>query len=78
MQILLNDKGFVHVIPMTKKSEVPMALKIFAKDIGDPDAIICDAAREQILKEVRDFFYKIVTSIRVPEDGTPWANCAEL
>ena len=50
MQLFVTDKGFVHVIPMKSKSEVPMALKIFAKDIGAPDAIICDAAREQILK----------------------------
>ena len=55
MQLFVTGKGFVHVIPITKKSEVPMALKYFAKDIGAPDAIICDAAREQISKEVRDF-----------------------
>ena len=42
MQLLVTYKGFVHVIPMTKKSEVPMALKMFVKDIGAPDAIICD------------------------------------
>ena len=66
------------MIPMTKKSEVPMNLKTFAKDIGAPDAIICDASREQISKEVRDFCYKIGTSIRVLGEGTPWANHAEL
>ena len=47
-----------------------MALKMFA--------IICDAAREQISKEVHDFCYKIGTSIRVLEEGTPWDNRAEL
>ena len=55
-----------------------MALKMFAKDIGAPDAIICDAAREQISQEVRNFCYKIGTSLRVLEEGTPWANRAEL
>ena len=64
--------------PMTKKGEVPMSLKMFAKDIGAPDAIICDAAREQISKEVCDFCYKIGTSICVLEEGTPWDNRAEL
>ena len=78
MQLFVTDKGFVHVIPMTKKSEVPIALKMFAKDIGTPDAIICDAAREQIYKEVHDFFCKIGSSICVLEEGTPWANRAEL
>ena len=50
MQLFVTDKGFFHLIPMTKKSEAPMALKIFAKDIGAPGAIICDAAREKISK----------------------------
>ena len=78
MQLFVTDKGFVHVIPMKTKSEVPMALKMFAKDIGAPDAIICDAAKEQISKEVRDFCHRIGTSLRVLEEGTPWANRAEL
>ena len=76
MKLFVTDKGFFHVIPMTKKSEVTMALKMFAKDIGAPDAIICDAAREQISKEVHDFYHKIGTSIHVMEEGTPWANRA--
>ena len=76
MQLFVTDKGFVHVIPMTKKSQAPMAFKIFAKDIGAPDAIICDTSREQISKEVRDFCHKIGTSIRVLEEVTPWANRA--
>ena len=51
--------------PNYKENLVPMALKMFAKDIGAPDTIICDAAREQISKEVRDFCYNIGTSICV-------------
>ena len=78
MKVFVTDKGFIHVIPMTKKSEFPMALKMFAKDIGAPDAIIRDAAREKISQEVRNFCYKIGTSLRVLEEGTPWANRAEL
>ena len=71
MKLFVTDKYFVHVIPMKNKSGVLMALKMFAKDIGAPDAIICDAAREQISKEVCDFCYKIGTSIRVLEEVTP-------
>ena len=78
MQLFVTDKGFVHVIPMRKKSEVPLALKMFAKEIGAPDAIICDADCEQISQQVRDFCHKIGTSLRVLEEGTPWANRAEL
>ena len=78
MQLFVTDKGFVYVVPMKSKSEVPQALKQFAKEIGAPDAIICDAAREQTSKEVRQFCHKIGTSLRVLEEGTPWANRAEL
>ena len=36
MQLFVTVKGFVHVIPMKSKSEVPMALVFFAKGIGTP------------------------------------------
>ena len=78
MQLFVTKKWFVHVIPMKSKSEVQLALKMFAKDIGAPDAIICDAAWEQISKSVRDLCHRIETSICVLEEGTPWANHAEL
>ena len=78
MQLFVTDKGFVQVIPMNKRSKVPLALKMFAKEVGAPDAIICDAAREQISQSVRDFCYKMGTSLRVFEEGTPGKNRAEL
>ena len=43
-QLFIMDKGFIHVVPMKRKSEVMAAVKQFAKDIGGPDAIICDMA----------------------------------
>ena len=55
-----------------------MALKMFAKDIGAPNTIICDADREHISQPVRQFCDRISTSIRVLEEGTPWADRAEL
>ena len=54
-QLFVTDKGFVYVIPMTSKREVPQALKQFAKEIGAPDAIICDMSGEQTSKEVKQF-----------------------
>ena len=78
MQLFVTDKGFVHVVPMRSKGEVPQAMKLFAKEIGAPDAFVCDAAREQVSAEVRSFCHKIGTSLRILEEGTPWANRAEL
>ncbi len=78
MQLFVTDKGFVYVVTMSTKGDVPKAIKLLAKEVGAPDAIICDAAREQILKEVRSFCLKMGTTLRVLEEDTPWANRAEL
>ena len=40
---------------MRKKSEVLQAVKQFAKEIGAPDAIICDAAKEQTSRDLKMF-----------------------
>jgi hypothetical protein len=79
MQLFVTDKGFVYVVPMQTKGEVcSNAIKLFAKEIGAPDAIICDAACKQISREVRSFCTKMGTALRVLEEDTPWANRAEL
>ena len=77
-QLFVTDKGFVYIVPMKSKSEIPKALKEFTKAIGAPDAIICDHSKEQTSKEVRTFLRTIGTSLRVLERGTPWSNKAEL
>ena len=77
-QLFVTDKGFVYVVPMKSKSEVLQAVKQFAKEIGAPDAIVCDAAGEQKSGELRKFLNEIGTSLRLLEENTPWANKAEL
>ena len=70
-QLFLTDKGFVHVLPMRKRSEVLQAVKQFAKEIGAPDAIICDAAKEHTSHDLRKFCNDMGTTLRVLEEGTP-------
>ena len=77
-QLFVTDKGFIYVVPMTSKSQVLLALKQFAKEVGAPDAIICDAARDQQSRPLKQFLQQIGTSLRVLEENTPWANKAEL
>ena len=77
-QLFVTDKGFVYVVPMRTKSEVLQAVKQFAKEIGAPDAIICDMSHEQTSRSLRKFCGEIGTTLRVLEEGTPWANKAEL
>jgi hypothetical protein len=78
MQLFVSDKSFVFVVPMKSKADVPAALKLFAKEVGAPDALICDAAGEQTSQQVKTFLQQIGTSLRVLEKGTQWANRAEL
>eukprot|EP00980_Cylindrotheca_fusiformis_P029117 scaffold22730_cov151-Cylindrotheca_fusiformis.AAC.1 len=77
-QLFVTDKGFVYIVPMKSKAHVPQAFKAFAREIGAPEALICDAAREQISKEMKGFCSQIGTALRVLEKDTPWANRAEL
>ena len=77
-QLFVTDKGFVHLVPMRKKSDVLNALKQFAKEIGAPEAIVCDAAGKQTSIELKRFLTSIGTTLRVLEQGTPWSNRAEL
>ena len=77
-QLFVTDKGFLDVIPLKSKSDVILALKEFAKRIGVPEAIICDASGEQSSHDIRRFCQEIGTTLRYIEEGTPWANKAEL
>jgi hypothetical protein len=77
-QLFVTDKGFVYVVPMRSKKEVLQAVKQFVKEIGAPDTIIADAARQQKSQELRKFCSEIGTKLRVLEEGTPWDNKAEL
>ena len=77
-QLFVTDKGFIYVVPMKHKSEVLSAIKQFAKEVGAPDAIVSDMAKEQISQDVHNFCNTIGTTLRAIEEGTPWSNKAEL
>lgn len=64
-QLFVTDKGFVYVVPMKTKGEVLQAVKQFAKEVGAPEAIIADSAREQKSAELRKFCTDIGTTLRV-------------
>ena len=76
--LFVTYKGFIYVVLMKSKKEVPQSVKQFAKEIGAPDAIICDTAGGKTSGALREFCHKIGTTLRVLEEGTPWANKAEL
>ena len=78
MQLFVSDKGFVFVVPMKSKSEFVSALKLFAKEIGAPEALVCDPSGEQTSKKSKQFCHQIGTTLRILEEHTQWANRAEL
>ena len=52
MQIFVSDKGYVFISAMKSISEFPKALKMFAKEVGVPEAIIANSHKCHELKEV--------------------------
>ena len=77
-QLFVTDKGFVYVVPMKSRSELLLAVKQFVKEIGAPETIVSDGAAEQRSHALRKFLTDIGSTLRILEEGTPWANKAEL
>jgi hypothetical protein len=77
-QLFVTDKGFVYVVPMRRKSDVLQSVKQFAKEVGAPDAFVADMSGEQMSLDLKKFCNDIGTALRALEEGTPWANKAEL
>ena len=69
--LFVTDKGFIYVVLMKRKSKVLSALKQFAKEVGAPDAIVSDMAKEQVSQDVRNFCNMIGMTLRALEEGTP-------
>ena len=62
-QLFVTDKGLVYVVPMKAKSEVLQVVKQFAKEIGAPDALICDMSGEQTSNALKRFCQEIGTAM---------------
>ena len=63
-QLFVMDKGYLYVGPMKHKGEVLLVIKQFTKEIGAPDAIVSDMAKEQLSQEVKHFCNLIGTTIQ--------------
>ena len=63
---------------MKRKSEFLSAIKQFAKEVGAPDAIVSDMAKEQVSQDMHNFCNTIGTTLRALEEGKPWSNKVEL
>jgi hypothetical protein len=63
MQILVSDKGFEKVYRMKSLKDIPAAIKLFAKEVGAPNAFVCDPQANQKSQEVKDFCHKIGSTL---------------
>ena len=70
MQLFVTDKSFVLLVPMKSEGKFPLALQLFAKEVGVPEYLITDLARAQKLKEVVNFCHKIGTTLQILEAST--------
>ena len=52
------------MVLMKRKGEVDQAVKQFAKEVGAPDGIISNMAREQLSQEVKHFCNLIEMTLR--------------
>ena len=77
-QVFVSDKGYVAVYPMRSQSEFNTALHWFCKDVGVPSTLVMDGHKAQVNLDSKRFCHQIGTIMRVLEEGTPWANRAEL
>ena len=77
-QLFVSSKAFLVGYPMRDTKSYLNSLKSFAKEVGAPRTLVCDAHPTQTKREVRDFLAQIGTTLRVLEANTQWANRAEL
>ena len=68
--VFVSDKGFIFVVFMKKRSEFPLALKAFAKEIGVPLSLVMDPSGEQSSNEVMRFAQECSLKIRLLEEST--------
>ena len=77
-QLFVSDKGYVCIYPMRSQSEFPEALHCFCKEVGVPVTLVMDGFSAQKQTKIKKFCHQIGTTLRILEEGTPWANRAEL
>jgi hypothetical protein len=77
-QVFVSDKGYIAIYPMQSQSEFKNALHWFCKQVGVPTTLVMDGHKAQKNNETRRFCHQVGTIMRVLEEGTPWANRAEL
>ena len=56
MNIFVSDKGYVFIAAMKSVSEFPKALKMFAKEVGVPEAIIANSPNSKLSRNFGSYY----------------------
>ena len=78
-QVFASEFGHTFVVPMGGKSgiEVAQAIKRYFKEVGVPQHLICDQAKEQVKGASRILCNEAGCQVMELEKGTPASNRAE-
>ena len=77
VQIFVNDLRFMFSVCMRSKSEAPYALRAFIDDVGCPEEIITDNAKEEKSKEWKSILREFGVKERQITPYSQWQNFAE-
>jgi hypothetical protein len=76
-QLYANDIGFTMLYPMRLKSEAVKTLKCFIHDVGIPQTLHNDNAKELMQGKWRKVCYDYSINTTYTEPHSPWQNRAE-
>ena len=78
-QVFATEFGHIFVVPMKGKAgfTISRAIKRYFKEIGVPDKLICDQAREQLKGDSRILCNEPACTVVELEKGVPSSNRAE-
>jgi Reverse transcriptase (RNA-dependent DNA polymerase) len=75
--LFTDGLGYDRFYPWKKKSEHADALMQFIHDVGVPQNLISDNAKEEILGRARDICTKYRINVKTTVPHSPWQNLAE-
>ncbi len=77
-QLFVTDFGYIKFSPMKLKSEAGYALQKLIQDVGIPEHIHSDGAKEMTLRKWNQICREAGIKTSHTEKGSPWQNTTEV
>ena len=68
-QLFVTDKGYIFVCLLEKESDVLLALKQVAKDVGVPEDLVTNGTKSETSAEFKRFCINVGTTLKILEKG---------